>query len=246
MERPKTQIRILICTLLGGVLLVSVPIFRAQDGHNPHRRKLLEPVQMREDFQGDSLGQWASYPPPQDVGYEPSLSPTSDYDAPGGRALMRVTKPNRSGEQRFGFIKKVRIRVAADSRLRFSYSLNSPSPAMIEIGLAGVDGRSYTTKLPAKTNQWSIAEISLNELRAPIEVGIEAIYIVAKIQNADPNVSYHYIIDNVALSALREARFDVRTPRADLIEPWPSLICAKSYRTGDTLMIEARAPVEMV
>lgn len=245
MDQRKTQIRILIRALLVMVVLVGVPFSRAQDGHNPNKRKLLEPFQMREDFQGDSLGQWASYPPAQDVGYEPSLSPTSDYDAPGHRALMRVVKPNRAGMQRFGFIKKVRMTVAPDSRLRFSYRVNSPSPAMIEIGLAGVDGRRYTTKLAAKTNQWSIANLSFAELRAPIGVGVEAIYIVANIQNVDPNFSYNFIIDDVAVSALREARFDLRIPRGEMIDPWPSLISARSYSTGDMLLIEARAPAAL-
>ena len=90
---------------------------------------ILAPYEVRDDFQGEGLGQWASYPPAQDIGYEPSISPTSDFGAPGGRSLMRVVKPNRAGTQRFGFIKKVRAKVASDSRIRFAYRLNSPSPA---------------------------------------------------------------------------------------------------------------------
>src|SRR5215470_16789443 len=66
----------------------------------------VSPYTLREDFQHDSLGLFASYPPAQDVGYEPSLTPTTDFDAPGGRALMRVVKPNRTGALRFGFIRQ--------------------------------------------------------------------------------------------------------------------------------------------
>ena len=39
----------------------------AQDARAEH---VLEPTVMVESFAGDSLGQWASYPPAQDVGYE--------------------------------------------------------------------------------------------------------------------------------------------------------------------------------
>ena len=40
-------------------------------------------VTIEDDFDGDGLGQWASYPPAQDVGYEPSLTPTADSMHPG-------------------------------------------------------------------------------------------------------------------------------------------------------------------
>lgn len=224
----------------------TFPIFLcSQSSHAQQKQKLLAPYEVRDDFQGDSLGQWASYPPVQDIGYEPSISPTSDYGAPGGRSLMRVVKPNRAGDQRFGFIKKVRATVNADSRLRFSYRLNSPSPATIEVGLAGIDGRLYTTKLTAKTNQWEVAEFLLSEFRAPVGVGVEAIYIVAVIPHADPDFTYRFLIDDLTLSAVAEARFDVTTPHTELIEPWSALISAKSYRRGEAIVLEARAPVRL-
>src|SRR6185436_9869806 len=98
--------------------------------------RLTQPHTLREDFQGDSLGQWASYPPAQDVGYEPSLGPTSQYGAPGGRSLMRVVKPNRPAALRFGFIRKIRMVVSNDARLSFAYRLNTPAAgSQIEIGL---------------------------------------------------------------------------------------------------------------
>ena len=38
---------------------------------------VLEPAVLLEDFGGDGLGQFASYPPAQDIGYDPSLTPTA-------------------------------------------------------------------------------------------------------------------------------------------------------------------------
>src|SRR5690242_1011049 len=66
-----------------------------------HVRPVAEPYTWREDFQGPALGQFASYPPVQDVGYDPSLEPTSSYGARGARSLMRILKPVRSGPERF-------------------------------------------------------------------------------------------------------------------------------------------------
>jgi hypothetical protein len=213
---------------------------------------LTEPHVMRENFQGDGLGQWASYPPAQDIGYEPSISPTSAYDAPGGRALMRVVQPTRAGAMRFGFIKKVQMAASESGKLSFNYRLNSPSTGnIIEIGLAGADGRLYQTRVPARANGWTAAEVLLRDLHsadgqalAP-NVGIEAICIVSDLESADPDTTYRFMIDDVALAAAREARFEVRAPQTIAIEPWKSLAGASSYRAGDPIKIEAAAPARL-
>ena len=211
-----------------------------------HERMLTEPYSLHDDFQEESLDQWASYPPAQDIGYEPSLSPTRDYGAPDGRALMRVIEPNRTGLQRFGFIKKVRMIVAGDSRLRFSYRLNSPTVgASIEIGLAGVDGHRYTTRIPAKTNEWNVTEFPFSELRVPAGVSGEAIYILVEIPEANPDVVYRFMIDDVTVSAKREAAFDVLIPKTEVIEPWPAAISAKSYAPGETFVVEGSTPLRL-
>lgn len=244
-KRVHSEMRVRLCALVAVLVLVASSLSQAQDVQRLPQRILFEPFEMRENFQGDGLGQWASYPPVQDIGYEPSLSPTSGYGAPGGRALMRVIRVNRDGMLRFGFIKRVRTTLTSNSRLRFSYRLNSLSTATLEIGLAGVDGHLYTTSLVAKANQWVAADLTLDDLRAPPGTGLEAIYIVASVQAADPDFTYRFIIDDVALSAVRAAKFDVEIPRSELIEPWPALVSSKSYRARETISFAARAPLTL-
>ena len=207
---------------------------------------------MRDDFQADSLSQWASYPPVQDVGYDPSLSPTSDYDAPGGRALMRVVQPTRVGALRFGFIKHVRMVVADAARLSFSYQVRTPAPnEQLEIGLACANGHRYIARVPARANEWSKAEIPLTDLHAEdggapaAGLGIEAVYLIANLAHADPDITYRFVIDNVALAAARDARFDVRAPEALEIEPWAALNSTVGYRLGETISIKAAAPARL-
>src|SRR5215470_5976396 len=99
----RLQKKQLLAPLLLIAALTQLPIrVSSQSGAAPR----VTPYTLRENFQHDRLGQFASYPPAQDVGYEPSLTPTTDFDAPGGRALMRVVKPNRTGALRFGFIRQ--------------------------------------------------------------------------------------------------------------------------------------------
>ena len=91
----------MICACLIGAFLISPSFSWAQETPVTSKRMILAPNEVRDDFQGEGLGQWASYPPAQDIGYEPSISPTSDFGAPGGRSLMRVVKPNRAGDSTF-------------------------------------------------------------------------------------------------------------------------------------------------
>jgi hypothetical protein len=242
----RLPVRLLLGTLVFGALWVDV------SAQQKNALALSEPHLMREDFQGDGLGQWASYPPAQDVGYEPSLSPTSDYDAPGGRALMRVVKPNRTGSLRFGFIKKAPMTLTGDGRLRFAYRLNVPAGgATLEIGVAGSDGSPYTTRIPVSTNRWDVAEIALDKLRSPEGrapgngMRMDALYTVAHLSSADADTTYRFMIDDLTLAAAREASFDVRIPATVRIEPWTSLVSAKGYRSGETIAISALAPARL-
>ena len=215
--------------------------------------KLTQPYTIHEDFQGDSLGQWASYPPAQDVGYEPSLSPTTQFDAPGGRALMRVVKPNIPGPLRFGFIRKVRIVVVEGSTLNFAYRVNSPeSVGQIEIGLASPDGTVYTGSIAARPNRWTTATMRISELRdsrgssPPWGLGIEAVYLVASLAAADPDTSYRFMIDDLSLRAAREANFVVTTPASVAIDPWPALVSERGYRTAEKIAFEVTAPAPLI
>jgi len=243
----KLTLGLVVCVL---AICVVAKDDRAQT--NPSTKVLTQPFTMREDFQGDSLGQWASYPPAQDVGYEPSLGPTTQYDAPGGRSLMRVVKPNIPGAVRFGFIKKVRMVVTEGAGLSFAYRVNTPTTAaQIEIGLAGTNGNLYTRRLTAQVNRWTTAASQLSGFRdsrgaAPQSgLRVEAVYLVASVAEADPDTTYRFMIDDVSLQAMREADFTVMTPATEAIEPWPVLVSGRGYRGGDKFTLETTAPAPL-
>ena len=214
-------------------------------------RLLLTPYVMREDFQGESLGQWASYPPAQDIGYEPSLSPTSQFDAPGGRSLMRVVKPNVPGALRFGFIKKIRTVASVGATIGFAYRVNTPAIAEIEIALAGANGILYTKKAPAQTNRWIVTNAEFSDFRdsrgvaPPSSVRVEAIYLVANLANADPDTTYRFMIDDLSIQAARPADFEVTTPATETIGPWPELLSERGFKAGDKIAIESTAPARL-
>ncbi len=207
---------------------------------------------LRENFQHDSLGQFASYPPAQDTGYEPSLLPTSDYNAPGGRALMRVLKPNRNGEMRFGFIRQTFLRMNENAKLSFAYYLNyAGANDQIEIGVAGSDGCRYIKQIPSKTNSWMKEEILLKDLRCDGNkaltngIGIDAFYIVANLKRADADTTYRFIIDDLALQANQAAGFEVRQPQTIKIESLNAVVSARSYVAGERVSLSVSQPAKI-
>lgn len=218
----------------------------------PDSRPLLQPFTLKEDFQHDSLGQFASYPPAQDVGYEPSLSPVSDYDAPGGRALMRVVRPNRAGQLRFGFIHKTFLVTSDGARLVFTYRLNHADSAdRLEIGLAGADGCRYVKHVQASANGWIRTEVFLADFRCadqqPLKTGtaIEAFYVVADIKNADADTTYRFMVDDFALTAASKVRFEVSQPQTKWLESQNTMISAKSFNVGETVSLSVTEPTSL-
>ena len=227
------------------ILLCSVAVISAAAQQT---RALVDHVSV-ENFQGDGLGQWASYPPAQDIGYEPSLTPTNDFDAPGGRALMRWTKPNRNGDLRMGFIRKLDLLVNGAASIAFDYRINAPAKSpRIEIGVAGTDGHRYTHGIIAASNGWAKAVVNLRDLRRSDGVhlkeasGVEAVYIVAHINEAGEDTTYRFLIDNVSISAAKPASFTITEPRSLAAEPWPAVISATGFRPNEMLRLEARSP----
>jgi hypothetical protein len=242
------MIRFVAAVAAGGLLAAGLA------GRAPQRSadRVIEPFVMTERFEGEGLGQWASYPPAQDVGYEPSLSPTRDFDAPGGRALMRVVRNVVDGPMSVGFIKEVRLVVNAGAELGFAYRIEPGSlSAKLEIGIAGANGHRYTRTLPAESGAWKPSKINLAELRdeggtsVPDGTGIEAVYVVAHVAHATRDIICRFLLDDVRLAATREASFDIRRPASSRLEPWRARPSQGVFKTGESIGVEVVSPVPL-
>ncbi|MCX6622129.1 MAG: heparinase II/III family protein [Acidobacteria bacterium] len=197
-----------------------------------------------EDPREGNLGGWASYPPVQDAGYDPSLTPASGYDAPGRQSLMRIVRPASAGPLRFGFIKRLDRIAAGKVRVSFNCRLKPDVPgSLIEIGIAGETGRRYTVRQSTAPSGWSRASAEFGDI--PQGAGLEALYIIVIVPGADPEVDYRFLMNEVMLEAPRKPAFELLTPRAVSIPPWKSLVATSTYAPGETISIEARAPVPL-
>ncbi len=232
-------------------LAAIIPVCAAAAGVAAH--PVTAPFTWRESFHGAGLSQFASYPPVQDAGYDPSILPVSDSEAPGGRALMRVLKPVRSGPVRFGFIRRLDLVAAANASLSFSYRLDGASPGdSIEIGIAAANGRRYAAVTQTGTSRiWHRVRLGLADLRdesrlpPPAGVGIEALYLVAGLPHADPDATYRFLIGDLLFQAARGMRFQLLRPPAVALEPRQELFATINLEAGGALGIEANSPVAL-
>ncbi len=181
------------------------------------------------------MGGWASYPPVQDAGYDPSISPVRT-DA--GQALVRVVRPASHGPMRFGFIKRLNRIAAPTVKASFQYHLKPDVPGRsIEIGFAGADGHLYTAAPSGSPN----ATIEFPAI--PPGTVLEAVYIVAVLPDADPEVEYRFVLSQFVLDAPVPPSFELRVPVVKSVPPWSALVSESTYAPGETISIDARAPI---
>jgi Heparinase II/III-like protein len=206
----------------------------------------IQPYTWTENFQAGNLGQFSSYPPAQDAGYDPTIAPAA------GGALVREVRPSRSGPARFGFIRRLDMVSAAGGRMSFSYQIDHTLPEDgIEVGIAGADGRRYSATIAIAPGGWRTAQISVAHLvdatgRAmPPHNGIEALFLVANLKHADADITYRFLIRALSLEGGREMGFDVRRPQAARIAHWPELFSRESFDAGQAVRVQVAAPVAL-
>lgn len=183
------------------------------------------------------MGGWASYPPVQDAGYDPSFALVQSEN---GNTLMRTVRPVSHGPMRIGFIKRINRLAAPSLRVSFAYRLQPEVPGgSIEIGFAGRDAHRYAVAHPATGAAWSNAQAEFPAI--PPGTGLEAIYVVAVVPDADPTVEYRLSMSGLTLDAPSPASLELLVPVARSIPPWPALIAESTYAPGETIRVEARS-----
>lgn len=166
---------------------------------------------------------------------------------------MRVLEPVRRGPARFGFIRRLDLVSSNRATLAFSYRFDgAASGDQLEIGIAAANGRRYRAAIRMGAGGiWHRVRLLLGELRdesriaPPAGTGIQGLYLVANLPQANPDVTYRFLIDDLVLQAEREARFQLLRPRATPLEPRADLFAAATVEAGSRLNVEAVAPVPL-
>ena len=191
----------------------------------------LAPYHYAEDFSSGQAAGWTSYPPVQDVAYDPSLRPMSG-------ALLRVVRPTRSGPLEIGFIRRMSFIASPALRLSLDVPLEPFNPpASLEVGLALRRGALLRGRAKPGLVRLSAADFGL---KASEEV--EAVYVVARIASASAAIEYSLRLRSVALDAERPPRMKLAEPALIESRGWEKRVAARILRQGDELSV--RPPVK--
>ena len=189
------------------------------------------PWTLKSDFENGMRQGWETYPLAEDAGYDPTLDPVT-YQ--GRKALERHKAPNRDGEFRLGFVRKARVIAGSHPHLTFSYSVPSPGPVRLEVGIFYGDTPKLIS-LTARTGAWAQASLALPGIADDAKV--RAISITAVFAAAQEGRQERFLIDDVQLSAMREKDLEITQPTNLWDEDRRLHYVRRSYLPGQELAV---------
>lgn|GEM_PF-3191719 len=200
---------------------------------------MLLPFEFTSDFEQQMREGWESFPFAQDIGYDPTLQPEV---IDGRRALARLVQPTKKGELALGFIRKLDLVLAPDSRLSFEYLVSSCGRVRgVEIG-AYANKKRYAQVEAGSAGSWQRLDVALARLGLESGARLSALYVATRLEQVGPGCVQRFYIDRVRVNGQREPDFTFDKPKV-IVEPNRRVALAqKTYRAGDQLRLKLRAP----
>ncbi len=224
----------LLLPTLAGLSLCYLLALAAGRGDSSPGPQQLESYHYSQDFASGEAAGWTSYPPVQDVAYDPSLTPVRHGD---GYALARLLRPTRSGLLEIGFIRRMFFVASPALRLSFTLSLEPCGPPDgVEVGLATRRGVLYRASAKPGAVRLTGADFGLKTSEE-----VEAVYVLARVGQASPSVEYTLRLDDVRLEAQRAPRWKFTQPALVESRGWEMRVASRVYRQGEELRVEPAA-----
>jgi hypothetical protein len=229
LSKMKTKILILF-------YLFFIPVVFTVNAQNP----VLEPFTYSFDFESGSVGSWSSYPPAQDIAYDPTIWVKKIPAFSNSLSLVREITPNYEIEYIFGVRKKVDIYVNQSSILSFNYYIkNRFETESIRVKFGFEDGTMIEKDIPHNSQlitgkcKIKFSEIILN---GSIK-HLEGFAIMANCKKADPEALFRFGIDDVNINGLRAKNWIINSPEVHKLDEWKDFISAKHFEEGDKFLL---------
>lgn len=208
---------------LGAVALLLLPGLLSGQGLAPYRYS--------ENFDSGQAAGWTSYPPVQDLAYDPTLTPLRQAN---GYAMARLLQPTRRGPMEIGFLRRMSFVASPALHLSFDVSLEPGGPPdSLEVGLATRRGVLLRARAKPGAARLSAADFGLKTSEE-----VEAVYVLARVAKASPATEYTLLLDNVVLEAERPPRIPVAAPVLVESRGWEMRVASRLYGHGDSLRLE--------
>ncbi|SKB31984.1 heparinase II/III family protein [Daejeonella lutea] len=213
---------------------------------------VLEPWTYTENFEDRELGAWASYPHWQDIAYNQDFRPNEMVPGDANISVVQKVTAFTNVDAYAGAQKLLDMYLTPDSKLTFRYYLKSNTVAenyKIRFAAGEYGKLDYTISNPER-NKWVIASLSFNDIArenpsvaGKSKVRIYALAFLAKFPSADPNMPIYFGIDDISLTASREANFRFSMPEMFKLPEYASYIPKKHYYQNDKLQVSGDWPV---
>ncbi len=206
---------------------------------------VLEKCRLSFDFESGSVGPWASYPPAQDVAYDPTIwvKPVAEFS--GSKALTREITPLYPIAYLFGVRKKVDVFVDATSSLSFKYYIKKRllvDSVLVKFGFE--DGASFT-KNYAHDHSQTTGEIqfSFSEIVPSGNTRhLRGLAFMVYAPKADPEALMRFAVDDIRVDALRAKSWKIQSPAVHHLDEWSDFFAAEHFSVGDKLQVSANVP----
>ncbi|MGD8780968.1 MAG: hypothetical protein PVH88_18625 [Ignavibacteria bacterium] len=125
-----------------------------------------EPYTYYQDFESGEVSAWSSYPPAQDMAYDPYLYPGKISDSYKGICLCKLYNPSWNVPQLIGASKKLSMHLDNKSVIKFRYfvkTTNVPSWLGIDLGLSNGE-RIRARYTETELNHWDCVSFTLSDV----------------------------------------------------------------------------------
>lgn len=205
-------------------------------------------INYQENFEEGHTNGWESYPPSQDTGFDPNFY-CEKIDGPNSSKYSLMLKYPASFETEYemGFIKKTSLIASDNLNVSFYYKADGYGDfSSMNVVLYGADKKQYSFSLPVKDDgKWNQVKIarqnfknsghSINSLTK-----IDGFSVEAHISKTNPDIVYKLYFDNLNISALKEAEFQIEIPKSEYLENMDMIIPLHHYSAGEEFNLSAK------
>jgi hypothetical protein len=198
------------------------------------------PWTFRSDFQHGLTG-WMSYPLPQDLGFDPTLS--VEKSATGWELIREVVSVGQK-RMKIGVVRPIGFIARAETRITILYRTTFPQ---LRLTLAGKDGRRFEARIAGGKGSREV-RIAGNQLGLTNDVAVEAIVIEGAIDAPSATAPNRIVIEHFEIASFRTRELSVSAPQlVDYNGDGEERVAARPLLLGEPLVVRfaATSPVTL-
>jgi len=214
---------------------------------------VLEAFSYSENFETRELGAWAAYPHWEDTSYNDFFRVNTIVPGDSNISIEQIVKPYTNVDNYGGAQKLLDMYLVPGSTVALRFYLKSHAPfEFVKVRLAaGADGKvDYTVSNP-EINSWVSLKISFNDfvkenphLAGLDRIKVNALAVLAKLPNADPDMPFYFGLDDVVVKGARSMAFQFIEPQVYKLSEWKPYIPKQSYHRGEPFRLAGNWPLD--